>query len=91
VQTLIFGSGCIGSEGSPPVGSRTKNLVRVSGTNLSKRESGDLGKSPPKAEAFCANVTIFCIAVQFAENDAVLRCSCTSQVVSLLIRSKLEF
>ena len=41
------------------------------------------------AEGFCANVTIFCIAEQLAEMRYIVS-RCTSQVVSLLRRSRLE-
>ena len=47
-QAPTFVSGCIGSEGSPPVGSMTKPLLGDYGTSRGKRGSSDQGQSPLK-------------------------------------------
>ena len=75
----MFGAGCTGSEGPPPVGSTTKPLVKVMDQVPCKRGSGDPGQSPPVAEGFCAMSSYFIL-----QRCIVLLCY-ASQVVSLLL------
>jgi len=63
---FCFGSGCIWSEGSPPVGSGPSPRIRWG--------QGTRDKVPPESEGFCTKlkcVAIFCIAGQFCR-DVVL-------------------
>ena len=71
--TSVFGFGCIGSEGAPAVGSRTKPWYQsgdqVSGDQVpSKRGSGELRQSPLKLLHKCHHI-LYCRTVF---RDAVL-------------------